>query len=281
MDNPINRSDYIKSISGSTTDKTDTCSNGKTCLIISGGSFAKLPGQRLKADYVIACDKGLEYADKYGIKPDVIAGDFDSVPADLGKDIDKRDALILRYPKEKDDTDTLIAVKYALGKGYRNIILVCALGNRTDHLLANLQTAHYAAKEGAIVRFIDEYEEIVAFSNSEIIIKNEITGQDGITSNNRSIQTISELSDKNNIWNAKDSQNKNNMENKENRVFLSVFSLDDRCEGVNITGTKYEIKDAVLTNTFPVGVSNEFKDKEAAISVRKGSLLVMISIRTS
>ncbi|MCR5602952.1 MAG: thiamine diphosphokinase [Lachnospiraceae bacterium] len=217
----------------------------KKCLIISGGRFANIPRQRLRADYVIACDKGLEYAEKYLIKPDVIVGDFDSVSDNLREGLDERDALIMRYPKEKDDTDTLIAVKYALSEGYRNIIIVCALGNRTDHLLANLQTAHYAAKKGAIVRFIDEYEEIIAFSNTETTIKKEII---------------------------------DNIQDQNNSIYLSVFSLDDRSEGVSITGTKYEITDAVLTNTFPIGVSNEFKDKEAAISVKNGSLLVMITV---
>ena len=63
---------------------------------------------------------------------------------------------------------------------------------------------------------------------------------------------------------------------------LSVFALDNRCEGVCIRGTKYELSDAVLYNTFPVGVSNEFRGKKAAISVRKGSLMVIMSnFRTS
>jgi len=57
--------------------------------------------------------------------------------------------------------------------------------------------------------------------------------------------------------------------------YISVFSLSERSEGVTIEGLKYGLKDQVLTNSFPLGVSNEFTGKPAAISVKKGSLLVI------
>ena len=206
------------------------------CLIISGGSFCDLPREVLKADYVIACDKGVEYADRYGIEPDILIGDFDSVSGDTLDSIDDRSVPVMRYPKEKDYTDTFIAVKHALDEGYRELVLVCAMGGRTDHAFANIQTAHYAAKKGAIVRIYDVKEEMIVFNNTHVIIN------EGALRRN-----------------------------------MSVFSLDDRCEGVSIKGTKYELDDAVLTNSFPIGVSNEFKKKQAAISVKKGSLLVIVS----
>ena len=56
---------------------------------------------------------------------------------------------------------------------------------------------------------------------------------------------------------------------------LSVFALSDVCRGVCIRGTKYAAEDAVLTNAFPLGVSNEFAADLAEISVREGALLVV------
>ena len=56
---------------------------------------------------------------------------------------------------------------------------------------------------------------------------------------------------------------------------LSVFALSDVCRGVCIRGTKYAVEDAVLTNAFPLGVSNEFAADLAEISVREGALLVV------
>ena len=56
---------------------------------------------------------------------------------------------------------------------------------------------------------------------------------------------------------------------------LSVFSLTDCSEGVTISGLKYSLKDAVLTNRFPLGVSNSFTGHAAEISVRNGILLIV------
>lgn len=56
--------------------------------------------------------------------------------------------------------------------------------------------------------------------------------------------------------------------------YLSVFSHMGRAEGVDLIGFKYELHNAVLTNTFPLGTSNEFIGKESSISVERGTLLV-------
>lgn len=59
------------------------------------------------------------------------------------------------------------------------------------------------------------------------------------------------------------------------RGFLSVFCHGDRAEGVTLTGLKYSLEDAVLTNCIPLGVSNEFTGAPAAVTVKKGTLLVL------
>ena len=57
--------------------------------------------------------------------------------------------------------------------------------------------------------------------------------------------------------------------------YLSVFAHTTKAEGVNLKGLKYELNDAVLTHTFPLGTSNEFIDRESAVSVREGTLVVV------
>lgn len=56
--------------------------------------------------------------------------------------------------------------------------------------------------------------------------------------------------------------------------YVSVFSWSERSTGVYLKNLKYELHDAVLTNSFPLGVSNEFIGKESRILVERGTLLV-------
>ena len=58
---------------------------------------------------------------------------------------------------------------------------------------------------------------------------------------------------------------------------LSVFALSDSCEGVTICGTKYEVENIGLCDSFPVGVSNLWKDDRAEITVKSGVLMVLMS----
>ena len=58
---------------------------------------------------------------------------------------------------------------------------------------------------------------------------------------------------------------------------LSLFSYTERCEGVTIQGVHYPLTDAILTQAFPLGVSNAFEENQARISIRKGLLLIAMS----
>ena len=136
----------------------------KTCAIISGGEFAPFSDIE-KADFIIVCDKGYEYAKNNGIVPHLFIGDFDSFWGSLPNEIPK-----ITLPCEKDETDTMAAVKYAVEKGFGEILLFCALGGRLDHLLGNLGAAAYAAKAGLSVRITDNDNEIFVFSNSKITL---------------------------------------------------------------------------------------------------------------
>ena len=79
------------------------------CLIISGAPECYFPVSFTKADFVIACDAGYIHAQRADIVPDVIIGDFDSYLGDLPGGVE-----IIRTKPEKDDTDTMMALKLAI-----------------------------------------------------------------------------------------------------------------------------------------------------------------------
>lgn len=56
---------------------------------------------------------------------------------------------------------------------------------------------------------------------------------------------------------------------------LSVFAFGSKANGVTIKNTKYEVEDATLSPSFPLGVSNEFTQEPAYISVIDGALIIM------
>ena len=57
--------------------------------------------------------------------------------------------------------------------------------------------------------------------------------------------------------------------------YVSVFSYGEKAEGVTLQNLKYEIADAVLSDNFPIGVSNEFTGQAASVSVERGRILVI------
>lgn len=131
-------------------------SDEKTCVIISGGYYSPI-GRMDDADYVIACDKGFDYAVREGITPHLIIGDFDSCSDEVRGLIEQElKAQVERYPSEKDDTDTMLGIKRALERGCHRIRICCGLGGRMDHLYANMQALVYAAKRGVLCSVEDE-----------------------------------------------------------------------------------------------------------------------------
>jgi len=55
---------------------------------------------------------------------------------------------------------------------------------------------------------------------------------------------------------------------------ISVFTLGNIADGVTLAGLKYPLDDYTMTDNYPIGVSNEFTDSSARISVKQGTLLI-------
>lgn len=189
-------------------------------------------------DFVIAADGG--YAQSCGCRPDAVIGDFDS----LGFVPDTENVQV--FPREKDDTDMMLAVRLGLEKGYQEFVLLGGIGGRFDHTVANVQTLAYLHGRGARGVLMSEERDIYFIGASApggVKGRKKVSGQLTFSSDMKGI--------------------------------LSVFSYGERAENVFICGAEYELDNAVLTDAFPLGVSNSFIGKEVTISVGEGRLLIV------
>lgn len=110
------------------------------CHIFCAGGFTGLIAPIFPHDSVIAADGGLLHTQALELRPRLILGDFDSlgyVP---------QGEQVLRHPVEKDDTDSMLAIRQGLDWGYRSFLLYGSLdGPRLDHTIANLQALGFLA----------------------------------------------------------------------------------------------------------------------------------------
>lgn len=137
--------------------------DAKRCIIFAGGRPEPYIPKWVDTEnsFVIAADKGYKNCKKLGLTPDVCIGDFDSlgfVPEDCEH---------IRFPKEKDDTDLMLAVREAIARGCADITILGATGGRLDHMMANIQTLAFIRSEGAWGRIAGVYEEIMLLSAGE------------------------------------------------------------------------------------------------------------------
>ena len=198
------------------------------CFIFSAGSFYGLREKPEAGDLVIAADAGYRLCKSLDIRPDLLMGDFDSMEP-------PREAVpLIRMPVEKDDTDTMLAVKEGLARGCGEFYFYGATGgDRLDHTLANMQTLAYLCRRGARGYLYDRDFVYTVIEHETLTLARQVD------------------------WG-----------------LVSLFALGDRAEGVTLTGLQYPLTDASLACDFPLAVSNHFAADMATVSVSKGPLLV-------
>ncbi len=142
----------------------------QTIFIVSGGSpvdplFFNRQMKKAEKCLIFCCDGGVRHLLKSKIIPDVIIGDMDSIhPAQLKK-YSQQGIKIIRFPTNKDFTDTELALDYAISLKPEKILIWCALGGRIDHTLANIVLLLKGRKRGIETRLIDEYCESFLLNN--------------------------------------------------------------------------------------------------------------------
>lgn len=133
-----------------------------TVLVFANGDFEAGPWVEpylSSATAVIAADGGLRHARALGLRPDVVIGDMDSLPPHSETELAAA-GRVVRFPREKDETDLELALAYAAEHNNEPIRILGATGGRFDHMLANILLLASPALAGRDVRAVGPHETI-------------------------------------------------------------------------------------------------------------------------
>ena len=114
---------------------------------------------QLEQPFVVAADGGARTALDFGLRPDVVIGDLDSLAAATLVELKRASVPIETYPRDKDATDGQLAVERALAEHPSRLLLLGFLGGpRLDQLLANVLALSRVETPAVL---LDEYNECV------------------------------------------------------------------------------------------------------------------------
>ena len=137
------------------------------CVIVGGADINNYGFIREKLcadDYVIFCDSGLKHLENLQVQPSLIVGDFDS------HENPHLAVETIVLPCEKDDTDTVFAVKEAIKRGFDDFLLIGVVGARLDHTLGNVSILLYLNSLGKKGCIIDDYSEMEIVTDKPVPI---------------------------------------------------------------------------------------------------------------
>ena len=140
------------------------------CVVIGGAeikNYERINRNLRDDDFAVFCDSGLRHRPFLHVVPRLIVGDFDSHPRPV------TDVETIVLPREKDDTDTVYAVKEALRRGYESFLLIGMTGARMDHTLGNLSLLLYLDSLRKPALLLDDYSEMEVVSREEAGITEE------------------------------------------------------------------------------------------------------------
>lgn len=127
-------------------------------------------------DFLVAANGGYLHMKKAGVQPHLLVGDLDSLPVGDVESLRAAGVEVENHPAEKDETDLELALLRLAKEGFREILVVAALGGRLDQTLANLYLLEMEELRGIDVRLDDGHEEILIIRD-----KASVTGMPGDT----------------------------------------------------------------------------------------------------
>ena len=188
---------------------------------------------------IIAADGGLKWAEKWGLVPHVVIGDFDSINIRDEKLLllkSNKNTIVKRFPREKSKTDLELAVDYAVDSGIKTIILAGAWGGRIDHSLGNIDLLYKLGLEGI--------EACILTTQAKLFLVNH----------------------------------KLELEIPLNTI-VSLIPLTETVTGVSTTGLYYPLEDAIIKKGSTWTISNKTIEPLISITCKRGVLIAVVEFK--
>lgn len=120
-----------------------------------------------EGDWILGADGGAARALAWGLTPQLVIGDMDSLPDEDRAILEDRGSEFVEHPRAKDETDLELALAYAVEHGAQEIVIFGALGGRLDHTLANVLLLALPSLQGVRARIVDGDQEALLIRSGE------------------------------------------------------------------------------------------------------------------
>jgi len=140
-------------------------------IVIAGGETEGQGWQRWvrPGDWIIGADGGAAQALDWGLLPDLVIGDMDSLPEAARSRLEAEGCRFVTHPRAKDETDLQLSLQYAVREGAQEIVVLGALGGRLDHTMANVLLLALPSLVGVSVRIAEGDQQALVARDGETI----------------------------------------------------------------------------------------------------------------
>lgn len=232
--------------------------NHSRVIVFANGDYSQRAVQQAninEQDLIVAVDGGAVHAMNAGLRPHVLIGDLDSLPAALrsqllDQTVDNNTASTLprqhlsvkcvSFPSEKDSSDLELALEQLqqntlFDRSIDEVLLLGVSGGRTDHALFNWLLL-LAKPWSFTLRAIDDTVSGIVVTPSRALSSSVDPG-----------------------------------------ITFSVLAATEIARGLTVTGVKYPLHNAELMPGSTLGLSNETSDTVLNVSLTEGRVLVMLN----
>jgi thiamine pyrophosphokinase len=220
-------------------------------IIFANGEIPDLDKARrlLRPDDTIICaDGGTRHALAFGLQPNLIIGDMDSVERDQLQTLQNTDIPIELFSHDKNETDLELAINHAVDLKPNEIMIVGALGGRLDQTLGNIALLTNARHKPALPR--EHRDEVSHVEGSP-----DIRLDDGV-------EEIFVC------WNQIQLHGKRG-------DLVSLIPWQGPATEVQTENLKWPLQSETLYPDKTRGISNEMLGETASVSTGSGSLLIV------